>query len=229
MKKIKNTVWGIVLIIIGVIVALNALKITKIDLFFDGFWTLFIIVPCFIGIFTEKDKKGNLIGLIIGVLLLLACRDLLDLGLVLKLIVPIILICIGVSFIFKDAIGGKVSEKIKELNGNKGDQKEYCAIFSGDNVSYAGMEFKGTTLTAVFGGLKCGLSAAVITEDVVINATAIFGGIDIIVPKDMPIKVESTSIFGGVSNKAKEVFAADEHVPTIYINSTCLFGGIDIK
>ncbi|MBE6609932.1 MAG: hypothetical protein E7634_04630 [Ruminococcaceae bacterium] len=78
MKKIKNTVWGIVLIVIGVIVALNALKITNIDLFFDGFWTLFIIIPCFIGIFTEKDKKGNLIGLVIGVLLLLACRDLLE-------------------------------------------------------------------------------------------------------------------------------------------------------
>lgn len=229
MKKIKNTMWGIVLIVIGVIVALNTLKITKIDLFFDGFWTLFIIIPCFIGIFTEKDKKGNIIGLIIGVLLLLACRDLLDFGLILKLIVPIILICIGVSFIFKDTVGNKISAKIKELNGNKGDQKEHCAVFSGENVSYAGMVFEGATLTAVFGGLKLDLSSAVITGDVVVNATAIFGGIDIIVPSDMPVKVESTCIFGGVSNKAKEVFAADEHVPTIYINSTCLFGGVEIK
>ena len=30
MKKIKNTIWGIVLIVIGVIVALNALKITPV-------------------------------------------------------------------------------------------------------------------------------------------------------------------------------------------------------
>ena len=60
MKKIKNSMWGIVFIVIGIIIALNTLKITKIDLFFDGFWTLFIIVPSIIGIFTEKDKKGKL-------------------------------------------------------------------------------------------------------------------------------------------------------------------------
>lgn len=229
MNKIRNTLWGIVLIVIGVIIALNALNITKIDLFFDGFWTLFIIVPCFIGIFTEKDKKGNIIGLLIGVLLLLACRDLLDLGLILKLIVPIILVCIGVSFIFKDTIGNKFSAKIKELNSKNSDKKSFCATFSGEDISFAGMSFEGTSLTAVFGGLKCDLTNAVITEDVVINATAIFGGIDIIVPKDFPVRVESSCIFGGVSNKVKEVFAADEHVPVIYVNATALFGGVDVK
>jgi len=229
MKKLRNTMWGIVLIVIGVIISLNVLKITNIDLFFDGFWTLFIIVPCAIGLFTEKDKKGNIIGLIIGVLLLLACRDLLDLGLVIKLIFPICLVGIGVSFIFKDAIGNKVSSKIKELNGKNTEQKSFCATFSGENVSFSGMSFEGASLTAVFGGLKCDLSNAVITEDAVVNATAIFGGIDIIVPKDMPIRVESTCIFGGVSNNVKEVLAADEHVPVIYINATCLFGGVTIK
>lgn len=47
MKKIENTVIGFILIIIGVIIGLNAFHITNIDLFFDGWWTLFIIVPCF--------------------------------------------------------------------------------------------------------------------------------------------------------------------------------------
>ena len=43
MKKIENTVIGLILIIIGVIIGLNAFHITNIDLFFDGWWTLFII------------------------------------------------------------------------------------------------------------------------------------------------------------------------------------------
>ena len=50
MKKIENTVIGLILIIIGVIIGLNAFHITNIDLFFDGWWTLFIIVPCFFGL-----------------------------------------------------------------------------------------------------------------------------------------------------------------------------------
>ena len=57
----KNMLWGIVLIAIGIVLGLNALDITNIDLFFDGWWTLFIIIPCFIDLFKDKDKTGNIV------------------------------------------------------------------------------------------------------------------------------------------------------------------------
>ena len=78
MKKIENTVIGLILIIIGVIIGLNAFHITNIDLFFDGWWTLFIIVPCFFGLFKDQDKTGNIIGLIVGIYLLLYCQGLIN-------------------------------------------------------------------------------------------------------------------------------------------------------
>ena len=61
MKKLNNILWGIVLIAVGVIGALNAFNLTHIDIFFNGWWTLFIIVPCSIGLITDHDKVGNLI------------------------------------------------------------------------------------------------------------------------------------------------------------------------
>ena len=70
-KKVSNIIWGLLFIVIGTIFALNALEITDIDIFFDGWWTLFIIIPCAVGLITERDKTGNLIGLAIGVFLLL--------------------------------------------------------------------------------------------------------------------------------------------------------------
>ena len=76
MKQIRNSLWGLVFIILGLVVGLNALGITNINLFFKGWWTLFIIVPCFIDLFKEKNKIGNVIGLIFGILLLLSCYDL---------------------------------------------------------------------------------------------------------------------------------------------------------
>ena len=48
MNKISSLLWGLVFIIVGVIFGLNALDITNINVFFDGWWTLFIIIPCFI-------------------------------------------------------------------------------------------------------------------------------------------------------------------------------------
>ena len=76
MKSFGNVLWGIVLIVVGLIIGGNALGITNINIFFDGWWTLFIIVPCFIGLFKEREKTGNIIGLLIGAnlsLLLYAC------------------------------------------------------------------------------------------------------------------------------------------------------------
>jgi len=49
----------------------------------------------------------------------------------------------------------------------------------------------------------------------------------IIAPKDIAVKVKSTSIFGGVENKHRKNIK-DASV-TIYVNATCLFGGVDIK
>ncbi|MBO5305533.1 MAG: hypothetical protein J6B12_02100, partial [Clostridia bacterium] len=97
MKKTSNIIWGIILIVVGALFALNAMDITDIDLFFDGWWTLFIIVPCAVGLFTEREKLGNVIDIAVGVFLLLCCQDILSFSLVWKLLVPVIIVVIGLK------------------------------------------------------------------------------------------------------------------------------------
>ena len=201
--------------------------ITNINLFFDGWWTLFIIVPCFIGLFKENEKTGNLIGMFIGIALLLACQDISDFDLVWKLMFPAILVAIGISIVFKDALGGKIGSEIRKLNEKRDGENSYCATFAGQNVNFDGEKFTGADLTAVFGGVKCDLRNAIIDSDVVINTSSTFGGIEIYVPSNVKIKIKSTPIFGGVENKANT--KADENSHTIYINSTVVFGGVEIK
>lgn len=225
MNKISNILWGVVFIVGGVIFGLNALNITEINIFFDGWWTLFIIVPCFIGLFKDEDKTGNLIGLIIGLCLLLGCMDIIEFAIIWKLMVPAILIMIGLSFIFKDVLNSKVKKEIKKLNKN--DAKEYCACFSGQDIDFDNEEFKGASISAIFGGVKCDLRNAIIKEDVVINATSIFGGITIYIPDGVNVKISSTSIFGGVSDERKNRTKDSEY--TIYVNTTSMFGGVEIK
>ena len=227
MKSFGNVLWGIVFIVVGLIIGGNALGITNINIFFDGWWTLFIIIPCFIGLFKENEKTGNFIGLLIGVALLLACQNIIDFHLIWKLAFPTILVIIGVSLIFKDTIGGKVNSEIRKLNEKRNGENGYCATFAGQNVNFDGQNFIGADLTAVFGGLKCDLRNAIIDSDVVINASSTFGGIEIYVPSNVKIKIKSTSLFGGVSNKANT--KTDENSHTIYINGTAVFGGVEIK
>lgn len=181
-------------------------------------------MPCFIGLFKEESKLGNLIGLTIGVILLAAAQGLLAMDVLLKLIVPIILIAIGISIIFKSTIQSSVTDKIKSVN--KDNLEGYCATFSEQKISMAGVEFKGVNLDAIFGSIKLDLNGAHIAEDRVIHASAIFGGIEINVPENVNVKVKSNSVFGGVSNK---VTHKTENAPTIYINGSGIFGGVTIK
>ena len=225
MKNARNVLWGLVFIIIGLVFGLNALEITDINIFFDGWWTLIIIVPCFIDLFKGEGKLGNIIGILVGVVLLLCSQNVLDFSLVFKLILPVILVIIGVSFIFKDTINKKVRDEMKKLNKKNTD--EYCATFGGQKLDFSNEEFKGCNMNAIFGGIDCDLKDSIIKEDVIINVSAIFGGVDIIVPQNVKVKVTSTPIFGGVSNERKN--PKDDKVKTIYVNATCIFGGVDIK
>ena len=227
MNRISNILWGFVLIIIGVIFGLNALNIADINIFFDGWWTLFIIVPCFIDLFKNESKTGNIIGLIIGVALLLSCRGILDIGMIFKLIIPFILVCIGLSIIFKDSLNKKVKDKIKTLNKNKKNDKEYTATFGEQKLDFSNEKFEGSELNAIFGGNNCDLRNSTNKEDCVINASAIFGGITIRGPDNVNVKVTSNSIFGGVSDERKK--RNNDSKVTLYINATCLFGGVEIK
>ena len=226
MKKASNLLWGIILVAVGVILAMNALGFASIDIFFDGWWTLFIIVPCAIGLFTDYDKTGHLIGICIGVFLLLCCQDILNFRMFWKLLFPAIIVIVGVKLILGSMLGNRGEQVFKQIQEN-GCVKSWAFTFSGATFVYTGEVFEGARLDAVFGGIKCDLRGAISNGDCVINASTVFGGIDIYVPEGLNVKVSSNSIFGGVSGKERRNDPANQH--TLYLNATCLFGGVEIK
>lgn len=224
MKDKGNLIWGIILIGVGIIIGLNSLGISNINIFFEGWWTLFIIIPSLADIIKKPNKTSNYGWLVLGIVLLLCAQDILKFEVIGKLIFPAILVFIGLSLLFKEKVGNKVKEKIKTLNEE--GLEEYYATFSGQEINKAGEEFKGASLNAIFGGIDLKLQDTKIQKDILINATAVFGGIDIIVPSNVNVKVQSTSIFGGTDNK---ITKQTENIPTIYVKAFCLFGGVDIK
>ncbi|MGN0243528.1 MAG: LiaF transmembrane domain-containing protein [Lachnospiraceae bacterium] len=227
MKKSNNIFWGVILVLVGIVLALNAMDIADIDLFFDGWWTLFIIVPSIIGLTRGHDRTGNFIGLFIGVFLLLCCQGIMSFDYLWKLAVPAIVILIGLKMILGNAFGNQSEEILKKLEQNGEGLFETCAVFSGQNIRFDGEKFHGAELTAVFGGLKCDLRGAVIENDCVINACSIFGGIDLIVPEQVNVKIRSNSLFGGVSDKRN--LPVGNYTATLYVNGTCMFGGVEIR
>lgn len=227
MKKSKQIIWGSALIILGIIFVLKIFNVISFEIFFDGWWTLFIIVPCAIALFTEKEKIGNLIGVLIGVGLLLASRDVLDFELVMKLFIPIIMILIGIRIIFGSIFKTSFRKNKKRFTSDVGASKNYVAVFSGIDADFSGKEFDGTEAIAIFGGVDIRLQSAIIDHDVYINATAIFGGVEIRLPQNVNVEVSPVSLFGGVDNKKHQ--NSPENTVTVHIDAYAIFGGVDIK
>ncbi len=228
MKKTSNLIWGLLFILIGLSIGLNTLDIVSFNILFDGWWTLIIIIPCLIGLINNEDKTGDIIGLLIGVALLLNAQGIISFDIIWKLAAPLILVIIGLSIILKGNKDSKTDVAIKKINSNDNEKTSVCSTFSSQNIKLNKEKINNLELNAIFGGIEYDLRNGVIKGDIVINATAIFGGIDIIVPDDVNVKIKSTSIFGGASNK-KQLMDDKEKKHTIYINASCVFGGVDIK
>ena len=218
MRSKGSIFWGIIIIIIGIIFLGNNLNIWNIDIFFDGWWTLFIIIPSFLGIFKREGFFASSLGLIIGVLLLLAAQALIDWSMVGKIFIPILLIMIGLAFIFK------ASTKPIKRKDNKGIP-QHIGVFASCEEKIND-SFKGTDCVAVFGAVDLDLRDAVIKEDIVIECVAVFGGIDIKLPDNVIVKTSGIPILGGIENKTRQ--PKDKKCPTVYINYVCVCAGIDI-
>lgn len=217
-EKLANVLWGLMLIAIGVLVGGKALGFWEFSALFPGWWTLFFIVPSLLAMVKSGPRPVNTLFLLFGVLLLLERNGVIESNMLGKAIVPMIFLVIGV-FILLGSLASGVKRRYK---GDKG----YSATFAGNVVLPEEMEpFQGCEADAVFGGLNLDLRNVTIEDGAVIEATAIFGGIDIKVPAGISVKVRRTELFGG----ARSRISNRNGQPVLYVNALCMFGGVDIK
>ena len=229
MKQCRSIIWGLAIIALGVIFGGNAIGLFNIDIFFDGWWTLFIIVPSAISLITEKEKLSSLVFLAVGVILLLAARDVFSYDTAWKVILAVVLVVVGATIIFKSIVhknnDKEVEKRIRDLDGGKAMDSQ-MAIFSGSDRVYNDEVFSGSNLMAVFGGVDLDLRKAKIEKDTVIKAFCLFGGISIVVPENVQVKIKSGFIFGGASDDRKGEVAKGKY--TIYLEAAGGFGGINV-
>ena len=228
MKQARPIVWGIAIVALGVIFGGNAIGLFNFDVFFDGWWTLFIIVPSAISLITEKERLQSLAFLGAGIILLLAAQKVFDWDVAWKAILALFLILIGLSIIFRSIFHSKndkeVEKKVKDADDKTMDAQ--TAVFSGSERVYNDEVFSGSNMVAIFGGAELDLRKAKFTKDTVIKAFALFGGVEIKVPEDVNIKSKSGFIFGGISDDRK---GESKGKYTIYLDAAGGFGGITIS
>lgn len=121
MKKTDSKViWGILFVLFGLGIGAYQLGLLEgVSLFFPGWWTLFIIIPCFVQLISGKGRQSSFIWLSVGILLLLYMQGMFTIQDFGGLVVAILCIIIGVSFFFKDDSKRIYREQEKRERRNK--------------------------------------------------------------------------------------------------------------
>lgn len=221
----KGSLFGIILIVLGVGFILAQLKIIP------DFWSLLSVwwpvILILIGAIQAIDTKtvlGPSVLILIGGAILLDNLNIINNFW--NLFWPAILIIIGLSIIFERPY----HRNHHGVNLSDEDVMDHVAVFSGVETANTSKNFRGGSVSAVFGGAEIDLRQAQISpEGANIDLFAAFGGITIFVPSDWKVIITGVPVFGGWDNKTfyNETSGAPVHV--IRIKCVAAFGGIDIK
>lgn len=224
--------WGLILILLGGGLLLDQLNLLNFAYIIRLYWPSLLIILGFIGLFDRKSSKtGNFILMTIGALLQLNRLDYVDID-IFRLFFPLILIIVGLSVIFGKGTRKHSSpvepEKWVNKNASMEDTVDLFVILSGNSALNQSLNFKGGKATAVLGGIDLDLrQAQLYNNQAFLDVTALFGGVEILVPDTWRVELNGTPILGGIENQTRP--NPDLDAPVLKVAATAMFGGIDIK
>ncbi len=238
--RFSSVFWGILIVALGIILMMNNFGVTDVDLGYliSVFWPL-ILVFWGVRLLLFDNKSGKSKGnLILGIIVLLLGFSILgqntdfyslDLSLLWKILWPLLLIIIGIN-IFRASI-------------KPGTEGSSWAVMSGSSRKNPGWQLKNESFVAVMGGIELDLTTASIPdEEIVLDMTAIMGGIEVKAPEGLNITCKSSALLGGVTffkdqcggivnNREFQHPGSGEGYEGKKITITCraVMGGIEIK
>ncbi len=208
-----NRFVGIALILLGVLFLLPL--VSSVELPPGQWWPLFLVV---VGLASalSGNWRGGLPTIAVAAAFLL--YNLGILGLDGSSLWPVALIVIGAAITFRYwRFGtGRAPEADDELN--------VACLFSGTNQISASEHFRGGNVSATFGNAEIDLRAAAAVDGVAaVNASALFGRINLRVPPDWAVDLRSSATFGSIESKRAE---PSDPRARLTVTGSCLFGGI---
>ncbi|HYZ11321.1 MAG TPA: DUF5668 domain-containing protein [Actinomycetota bacterium] len=212
---------GLALIALGVVFLLDRAGVLEAGETIRDWWPVSIIA---LGVVQLFDQPRSLLGpgivIGIGVVLLLFTTDVVT-GSVFALLWPALLIAVGVAILVRHGRGPEVRKE----EGSTDDVVRATAVFGGHEVVSRSSAFRGGSATALFGGVTIDLrNARLHPEGAALDVTAIFGGVEILVPRGWRVTTSGTPILGGIDNKTEGGEGTE-----LRVDALTVLGGTDIK
>ncbi|RQO30753.1 hypothetical protein DBR32_08475 [Taibaiella sp. KBW10] len=225
-KNNNNITLGIIIVLFGIFLFLRNTNIIQ-----GSFFRLITSFPVFMiagGValgYKNNFKLGGWIALTIAGLFLFLQKININIG---QFILPTILVGIGAQLVLKNRNKTAVEEQKRTYGGNSDDYVNVDSIFAGADRFVQTPNFRGGSVSAIFGGVKLDCKQANLEEDVILNLTVFCGGVELIVPANWIVVNDATTILGGIEDK-RRLINMTGYEKRLILKGVVLCGGIDIK
>jgi hypothetical protein len=216
MKPVR--LWiGLVLVTLGVFGILDAAGTLESSQTIDRWWPVAIIGLGLIGMLVDRRiSVGPGIVVVVGLLILADQQEWTDED----LFGPVLLIAIGLV-----VLSGMWGRRRVE-----GERRECSLVmFGGTKIKDRSEHFTHADVSAVFGGATLDLREAHVDREASVDALALFGGVDVLVPKGWRVALGGTPILGGCEDKTEGDGELPADAPVLRVHATAILGGVDVK
>jgi predicted membrane protein len=216
---------GFLILIFGILLLLQNLGV-DLGMRVWSFWPIILIILGLRILFQPWENRQLLPGailVIVGLLILLRNLEVIYFGW--RIIWPILIILIGISI-----LRGRIRFRNKHRTGQ--DYIDLSMVLGGGEFKFDSKQLRGGKVSAIMGGGNIDLrDADIATDEIVVDAFALMGGIEFRVPGSWQVVLLATPILGGVENKTYVQRADTQSAKSkkIIVTGTAIMGGIDIK
>lgn len=217
--QITRIIAGLAIVAVGLGFLLDNLNVYDFGALARDWWPMAVIGAGLL-IFLS-DARSYLWALLVtgfGVLLQLKQLGITDIS-PWQFFWPVVIIVVGLSVL--------MNRSATRLRVSKAERDDVTAILGGSDFRNASEDFKGSKVSAVMGGVKLDLRKAKMKKDATIEIFSFWGGVELVVPRDVKIKNKTAVVMGGVEDKTEQ--EAGKDAPTLYITGDIIMAGVEIK
>lgn len=219
--NVGRTLIGLVLVAVGTVFLLDAADVVDGVGILGDWWPAAVIGLGLLQVASEGRLSAPGVVLMVGgAVLLVATTGLLG-EIRWRVVWPAVLIVAGLALVLGWGRRRTRPSTDEELIG--------IAVLAGSHYATASTAFRRASLTSVLGGLTLDLTEATpVPGGARISATAVMGGIDVVVPHGWRVEIRGLPLLGGWDDTtARDDVSVGS--PRLEIHALLVMGGLEVK
>lgn len=212
--------FAAVLIAVGGLWLLDAANVLDAAAVIDQWWPVAVIALGLSAAAAERRlSPGPVVLMVIGAVLLVGQLDHVQVD---AIVWPVIAIVTGLWLLANRGRRGRARDEV-------GERQDVVAILGAAETKNRSPHFRHASVSAVLGGATLDMRDAHLDPGATVDALALFGEVDVIVPPGWRVELGGLPIFGGFDDKTVRDGDVPPDAPVLKVAATAIFGGVDVK